>query len=139
MCIPVNFAKLLRTFIFQNIYKQLLLNSSHFKCMFKLLVILIKKDSVIQDIKKNRCGYPTLGSHLRSHPQGPSPPPQGLTLGPTPRSHPRVAPQGPTIGSWVPPQCLGPTFPVCLSEQLFQGTPSINCFLNVFCSMEAIA
>ena len=31
--------------------------------------------------------------------------------GPTLRSHPRVQPQG--LGSWVLPQGLGPTFPVC--------------------------
>ena len=65
--------------------------------------------------------WPTPGSHPRVSPQSPN-------LG----SHPRVAPQGLTPesgprvlgpGSWVPPQWLGPTFPVWhslrVTKQLF--------------------
>ena len=34
-------------------------------------------------------------------------------------SHYKVPPHGPTPGSWVLPQSLGPTFPVCLMKQHF--------------------
>ena len=93
---------------------------------------------------------PTSGSHLEAPPQGHTPgshprttlqdPNTGsharvLSQDPTLGSHPRVPPQGP--GFWVPPQVLGPTFPLCLvaacnlSLSLFKKRCSTGVFLTV--------
>ena len=92
-CFPVNFAKLFKILILQKSTNDCFWTPAHFKGVFELLVILIKKRHIknkfFEKIDVGCC--PTFGSH------------------------PRVPPQGP--GSWVATQGLGPTFLVCSALQ----------------------
>ena len=114
-----------------------ILKLKKFKNIFKLLVILIKKTVWFRILWKKRLLFhsrvlpqsysrvPTHGLTPGSHPMVPSQGPilRSHPMVPPPRYHASIAPHGSTPGSRVPgfhprvpPQGLGPTYPVCHHE-----------------------